>query len=457
MSLLSGNQRALLRDAVLAAFPEKKGLRGWLDRNINVERTKEEDNVIQCVNLDQPARDVAFELIQWLDSRGRTVEFLAKLASGYPNPEVVEALRGILPCSENDTAARLRFQEFLKILAQQPRDEKIIRVVRVIEQINGCPDLLPESLRSDVPPKGSVATGGSPGTEQEFDPRVTDVAKAIRSKLDAIKASKVLDENDQEVWLLALLGRELVAVGPSSGQDPSDYLAAFLTECRDVEHVGLLVSRVFNLLCNRGKKAEAQIIADVVDLMLPLCLPREILSEAWGQLRDHHAALIQSSVARKAGAEILVAGLFKKPARWGSSSPEPIGEQHVGIEEVPIGDPDQNEEAALRDLYVATYYPDDKKKGTSRAVRLTADQMREDLSGYYRSRRLGPQRPCYCAVELAANEADRRNQIALLSLLAIPHLLFIALKPDAKTRALESFVIECLNTRLKWAARGIPE
>ena len=66
--------------------------------------------------------------------------------------------------------------------------------------------------------------------------------------------------------------------------------------------------------------------------------------------------LIQSSVARKAGAEILVAGLFRSRPDWSISSPEPTGEQLVGFEDVPIGDPDLNVESALRDLYVATFY-----------------------------------------------------------------------------------------------------
>jgi hypothetical protein len=167
--------------------------------------------------------------------------------------------------------------------------------------------------------------------------------------------------------------------------------------------------------------------------------------------------LIRSSVARKAGAEILVAGLFKKSTRWATSSSEPTGEQLVGFEAVPIGDPDQSVDSALHDLFVATFYPTDKRKPTSLNASLTAALMRADLSGHYRSSRIGPQRPCYCAVELAACEADRENQRQIISNLAIPDLLFIELKPDSKTRELESFVIHCLNTRLGSVAKGFPE
>jgi Effector-associated domain 1 len=454
MSSFSGTERGLLSDAVLAAFPQNRGLRQWLDRKLNTQKTKDDNNIIQCVNLDNAPSEVAFELVQWLESRGRIVEFLAKIAPDYPNRAVLNALRESLACTENESEARLRFREFLEILADQPLNEVVIRF---IQEIPGCPDPLPEPLRLTVDRERVAIADVSPTSENDFDRHTAEVAKTIRSKLDTVKDTKVLDENDQEVWLLTLVSQELDAGGPSSGKDLSEYLATFLTERRDIEHIGLLVSRVFDLLRKRGKKAEAQIIENVVDLMLPLCIPRDILSEAWVQLKDHGAVLIRSSVARKAGAEILVAGLFKKSTRWATSSSEPTGEQLVGFEAVPIGDPDQSVDSALHDLFVATFYPTDKRKPTSLNASLTAALMRADLSGHYRSSRIGPQRPCYCAVELAACEADRENQRQIISNLAIPDLLFIELKPDSKTRELESFVIHCLNTRLGSVAKGFPE
>ena len=68
--------------------------------------------------------------------------------------------------------------------------------------------------------------------------------------------------------------------------------------------------------------------------------------------------LIQNAVARKTGAEILVAGLYQKPAKFRKRSPEPTGEQLVPFERVPIGDPDRNVEPALRDLFIATFHAD---------------------------------------------------------------------------------------------------
>ena len=81
--------------------------------------------------------------------------------------------------------------------------------------------------------------------------------------------------------------------------------------------------------------------------MLPLCLPPDILSEAWRQLQDHGAVLIQNAVARKTAQEILVAGLYQKPTKFKKCSAEPTGEQLVPFERVPIGDPERNVEPAL--------------------------------------------------------------------------------------------------------------
>ena len=141
----------------------------------------------------------------------------------------------------------------------------------------------------------------------------------------------------------------------------------------------------------------------------------------------------------------------------GISSPEPTGQQLVGFEDVPIGDPDLNEESALRDLYLATKYPNDREKGTSTADRLTvAQMMRARTPRTLLVEEPRAQEPSYCVVTLAPSERDRQNQAKLLSNLAIPHLLFIELQPDSKTREFETFVIDCLSIRLKWATKGFP-
>jgi hypothetical protein len=191
--------------------------------------------------------------------------------------------------------------------------------------------------------------------------------------------------------------------------------------------------------------------------MLPLCLPPDILSEAWRQLRVHGAVLIQNAVARKPGAEILVAGPYQKPTKFKKCSAEPTGEQLVPFERVPIGDPERNVEPALRGILIATSHAEVKEEqGRAIEIRLTTSQIREDLRGHFAAVKDEKERPSYCAVELAANEEDRKNQLALLSELGIPDLLFIGLAPDSKTREFESYAITCLNIRFESEQRGFP-
>ena len=199
--------------------------------------------------------------------------------------------------------------------------------------------------------------------------------------------------------------------------------------------------RVFKRLLEQRKEEQAQQVAVIVDRMLPLCLPQQILSEAWRQLHDHQAVVIQNVVAKKAGAELVMAGLHHKPARFRKRWPEPTGEQLVPFEKVPIGHPERNVEPALRDLFLATSHADAREEqGRSIETRPTVEQMKADLLGHYQAKRIEEERPCYCAVELAANQEDGKNQLALLSKLGgfllsekgEPGLLFVVLALIAK-------------------------
>jgi Effector-associated domain 8 len=299
-------------------------------------------------------------------------------------------------------------------------------------------------------------------TPDDFDPRIEVVKEAIRRNLKEIMNCNVLDEHGNEVWILDLVSTELGCDAAQPGKDLSEQILDFLiAECtqKDLESaqpVLMSLVLVFNRLLDQRKEEQAQRVAKIVDLMLPLCLPQHILSEAWRQLQDHQAVVIQNVVAKKAGAELVVAGLYRKPAKFVKRSTELTGEQLVPFEKVPIGHPERNVEPALRDLFHATFYPTE--------TRATVEQMKADLRGHYRAKGLGEKRPCYCAVELAANQEDGKNQLALLSELGRiflfekgePGLLFVALAPDSKTREFESFVITCLNTRFKSEERGKP-
>ena len=297
--------------------------------------------------------------------------------------------------------------------------------------------------------KGQSTPQPTPPPPGDFDPRIEDAKKAIRTNLNKIKNCNVLDENENEVWILDLVSTELGCDNSQLCRDLSEQIPDFLTARCAKEDLMSLV-RVFKCLLGQRKEEQAQRVAEIVDRMLPLCLPLHILSEAWRQLQDHQAVVIQNVVARKAGAELVVAGLYHKPAKFRKRSPEPAGEQLVPFEKVPIGDPERNTEPALHDLFLATYHADATvEEGKAIVSRLTVERMRDDLRGHYLARRLKEKRPCYCAVELSATQVDGKNQLALLSQLGIPDLLFVALAPDSKTREFESFVITCLNTRFE--------
>ncbi len=312
-----------------------------------------------------------------------------------------------------------------------------------------------------VPPQPQVQPPQAPG---DFDPRIEDVKKAIRTNLNRIKNNKVLDKYDNEVGILDLVSTELGCDRPQPGGDLSEQIPDFLTaRCAEDDLMSLV--RVFKRLLGQRMDEQARPVAEIVDRMLPLCLPQRILGEAWRQLQEHGAVVIQNVVARKAGAELVVAALYHEPAKFRKPSPEPAGEQLIPFEEVPIGHPERNMEPALRGLFLATHHADaTEEQGKGIVNRLTVEQMREDLRGHYKARRLEENRPCYCAVELAGPQEGGKNQLALLSELGgsflsekgEPGLLFVALAPDSKTRAFESFVITCLNTRFKSEEKGKP-
>ncbi len=305
----------------------------------------------------------------------------------------------------------------------------------------------------NVPPQPQVQPPQAPG---DFDARIENVKRAIRTNLDKIKNCEILDENENKVWTLDLLATELECDAPQPGEDLREHLACFLTtRCIDTDLMSLV--RVLTLLYKQGMGQDAERIGEMVDLMLPLCLPRKILSEAWRQIQDHGAVLIPTPVTKKTGAQILVAGLHHKPAKFKKSSPEPIGQQLVPLEMNPIGDPNWKVKSALRDLYIATFSAEVKEDACrSVDIRLSPDQIKMELRGHYRARKDAEKIPCYCVVELAANEADRRNQAILLAELGIPQLLFIGLARDSETREFERYVITCLNTRFESEERGKP-
>ena len=84
--------------------------------------------------------------------------------------------------------------------------------------INRC-----KTVPKQPPPQpGSTPPG-------DFDPRIEDVKKAIRTNLNKIKNCDVLDENENEVWILDLVSTELECDRPQPGGDLSEQILDFLT------------------------------------------------------------------------------------------------------------------------------------------------------------------------------------------------------------------------------------
>ena len=59
--------------------------------------------------------------------------------------------------------------------------------------------------------------------------RIEDVKKAIRTNLNKIKNCNVLDENENEVWILDLVSTELGCDSSQPGGDLSEQIPDFLT------------------------------------------------------------------------------------------------------------------------------------------------------------------------------------------------------------------------------------
>ena len=169
--------------------------------------------------------------------------------------------------------------------------------------------------------------------------------------------------------------------------------------------------------------------------------------------------LIRTSLTKKTGAQILVAGLHHLPAKFVRAIHEPIGEQLVPYECDPIGDPNWGVDSALRDLFVLAFHADvkeDERKRFALEIKHSTDAIREELKSYYRALKDRERMPCYCVVKLAANEADRMNQAMHLKDLGIPDLLFIGLSSESRTIGFERYAITCLNTLFEYEEKGKP-
>ena len=457
MSLLTGPQKDRLSEAVVGTFKEER-LAQFLETNLSVR-------LIAIVKTG-PLKEMTFELIGWLDAQARIVEFLAKLAPQYPNDEVLGSLLEVLGCSGDQIPAEKRIEEFLNTLKESPGHghrkvrqtlEKNPHFQRLLEKNPHFQRLIEEAAKKETDSKTVVLRGAAAGPAK-FDLHTEEVKTAIRAKLDLIKGCRVLDEHGIQVGTLDLIAEKLNLSASQNSSNLSGQLAASLTKSCFYRDLGKLLN-VFERLRVQKKYDEARRIGEIMDLMLPLCLPPRVVSEAWQQLEHDSAVLIRSGVGGKTGAELLVSRLYGKGAKFiEKASNEPTGELFVAFyESVPIGDPNSSAKAMLQGLYLATHHADlNEDERQKIEIRLTFEEIRSRLRGHYEHIRDNKERPSYCVVKLPPQENDVINLSNFLRELGIPDLLFIGigLARDPETDRIEGYVMSNLNARYKWANEG---
>jgi hypothetical protein len=312
-------------------------------------------------------------------------------------------------------------------------------------------------LKGQVDPVGSGITVG-PARRPDLRLRPGNVAKVIRAKLDEVKLCMLVDEYGNQVSALELVRDELNCGSPEHGTTFSEHIATFLTtRCVDSDLTSLVCA--CKRLYETQHKQEAGRIREILHLMLPLCLPQEVLAEAWDQLREQDTVLIRTSVRYKTGAAMVVYGLHGKPAKLKKVASELIGEQQLSFEPDPIGDPSWNVESALRELYVTSFHAEvreNERKTFAAELKPSTEEIREELRNHYRALKDREKVPCYCVVKLAPDKEDRVNRARLLNDLGIPDLLFIGLATEGGTIGFERYVMTCLNTLFEYDEKGKP-
>ena len=298
MSLLTGPQKDRLSEAIVGAFKAETPLAQFLETNLNV--------YLNIVVKRGPLKEMAFDLINLFDSQARIVEFLAKLAPQRPNDEVLASLLEVLGCSGDQIRAEKRIEEFLNALKQSPGHEnkKVCQTLEtnpllqaLLEKNPHLQRLIEEAVKKETGSK-TVVFGRTAAGPAKFDLHTEEVKTAIRAKLDLIKGCRILDEHGIQVGTLGLIAEKLNLSASQNSSNLSEQLAASLTKSRFYRDLGKLLN-VFERLRVQKKYDEARRIGEIMDLMLPLCLPQCVVDEAWQQLEHDNAVLIRSGVGGK--------------------------------------------------------------------------------------------------------------------------------------------------------------
>jgi SIR2-like domain/CHAT domain len=312
------------------------------------------------------------------------------------------------------------------------------------------PDLTNQAIKAE-PDSEAESSSGQKEHIPDFEDDIEGVKRAIVARLDMLNGRTMLDDHGREVSVLIQAAEKVKLSTRSHDSDLGEQLADFLTKRHDYHDLGRILI-VFQRLRQQKKHDEARRIGEIMDRLLPLCLPQNLAAEVWKQLTKDEEGLLRSGVGGTVGAELVVARLYRQHADFveGIAS-EPRGKLLVALyDQFPIDDPDAGQAAVLRDLYVATHYAEikdfDRQKLESR---LTTEEIREKLSGYFEHIRDFKERPSYCVVKLPDQKQDFANLSNFLAQLRIPGLLFIGIasRRDKDIDTIESYVIQNLNTR----------
>jgi len=319
------------------------------------------------------------------------------------------------------------------------------------------PDLGPIQILPPEPrPSSSHLPPAATARLDVFDEQhLADVREACKEGLKKLTDKRMKCEDDKrERTILQSLGRELDIDSKKSEHQLVESITSSVIEPQ-VDTIGSLFY-VHKQLRDQNKLDEESHIAEIIDLVLPLQFPRDVISRALLRLQHYEAVLIENAVVTRTGAEIVMAGVSKKSPSFaekpftGGPIPQPVGKDLIQFESPAIGDPDQLEDF-VRDLYRASGYSPDRlySGGEERDREKRIARMLNDLNGRYQGRKSSRKRAPYCALAMPASPADRDHQMQTLERIRklIPDLLFIELCPDSENCKFENFVITLLNTR----------
>ena len=192
-------------------------------------------------------------------------------------------------CSRPSTSATRSTKRLYRHLTDQPATPR--PDLGSIKKLPPKPR--PQPSPSPLPPAATARL-------DVFDEQhLADVREACKEGLKKLTDKRMKCEDDKrERTILQSLGRELDIDSKKSEHQLVESITNSMIEPGDDETIGKLVN-VHEQLCLQNKLDEASVIAEIVDLVLPLCFPRDVISRAWQQLQDHEAVLIEGAVVTK--------------------------------------------------------------------------------------------------------------------------------------------------------------